>query len=137
VKWITLPIELLDPGECAADRHELGQIGADRMSDDSKPDPDARYWRYQAVRVSYREYPNDPELVIIEVCLDRADDALCAWSAEPVGKPPRGETVDELIADLTRMLRDAREWEPVDFDELRVGMRFEPAAEDTARRGFE
>jgi hypothetical protein len=35
------------------------------------------------------------------------------------------------------MLRDAREWEPVDFDDLRIGMRFERAeAEDTARRGF-
>jgi hypothetical protein len=107
------------------------------MTDDNKPDPDARYWRYQAVRVTYREYPDDPELIIIEVYLDRADDRLCAWCAEPVGRRPSGETIDELIADLTRMLRDAREWEPVDFDDLRVGMRFERAEiEDTARRGF-
>jgi len=107
------------------------------MNDDNKPDPDGRYWRYQAVRVNYREYPDDPELVIIEVYLDRADDSLCAWSAEPIGKHPSGETIDELIADLTRMLRDSREWEPVDFDDLRVGMRFERAEiEDTARRGF-
>ena len=55
------------------------------MTDDDKPDPDARYWRYQAVRVTYREYPDDPELIIIEVYLDRAGDRLCAWSAEPVG----------------------------------------------------
>jgi hypothetical protein len=107
------------------------------MSDDNKADPDARYWRYQTVRVNYREYPDDPELVIIEVYLDRTDDSLCAWSAEPVGKRPSGETIEELIEDLTRMLRDAREWEPVDFDDLRIGMRFERAeAEDTARRGF-
>jgi len=107
------------------------------MSDDDKPDPGARYWRYQAVRVTYREYPDDPELVIIEVYLDRADDSLCAWSAEPAGKRASGDTIEELIEDLTRMLRDARGWEPVDFDDLRVGMRFEPAeAEDTARRGF-
>jgi hypothetical protein len=107
------------------------------MSDDNKADPDARYWRYQTVRVNYREYPDDPELVIIEVYLDRTDDSLCAWSAEPVGKRPSGETIKELIEDLTRMLRDAREWEPVDFDDLRIGMRFERAeAEDTARRGF-
>ena len=107
------------------------------MSDDNKPDPDARYWRYQTVRVNYREYPDDPELVIIEVYLDRTDDSLRAWSAEPVGKRPSGETIEELIEDLTRMLRDAREWEPVDFDDLRIGMRFERAeAEDTARRGF-
>ena len=107
------------------------------MSDDNKPDPSERYWRYQSVRVHYREYPDDPELVIIEVYIDRADGSLCAWSAEPVGKRPSGETIEELIEDLTRMLRDAREWKPVDFDDLRVGMRFERAeVEDTARRGF-
>ena len=77
------------------------------------------------------------ELIIIEVYLDRADDSLCAWSAEPVGKHPCGETIEELIKDLTRMLRDAREWKPVDFDDLRTGMRFERAEiEDTAARGF-
>ena len=105
------------------------------MRDDRKPDPNARYWRYQTVRVNYREYPDDPELIIIEVYLDGADDSLCAWNAEPVGKRPSGETIEALIEDLTRMLRDAREWEPVDFDDLRVGMRFE-RAEDAARRGF-
>ena len=107
------------------------------MTHDNKPDQSARYWRYQAVRINCREYPDDPEFVIIEVYLDRADNSLCAWSAEPVGKRPSGETIEELIEDLTRMLRDAREWKPVDFDDLRVGMRFERIeAEDTARRGF-
>jgi hypothetical protein len=107
------------------------------MSDDNKPEPGARYWRYQTVRVNYREYPDDPELIIIEVYLNRADDSLCAWNAEPVGKRPSGETIDALIEDVTRMLRDVREWEPVDFEDLRVGMRFERAeAEDAARRGF-
>ena len=107
------------------------------MRDDRKPDPNARYWRYQTVRVNYREYPDDPELIIIEVYLNRADDSLCAWNAEPVGKRPSGETIEELIEELTRMLRDAREWKPVDFDDLRVGMRFERTdTEDTARRGF-
>jgi len=107
------------------------------MTDDVKPDPSARYWRYQAVRVKYREYPDDPELIIIEVYLDRADDSLYAWSAEAVGKRPSGETIDELIEDLTRMVRDAREWEPVDSADLRVGMRFERAeADGTAGRGF-
>jgi len=107
------------------------------MTDDNKPEPNARYWRYQTVRVKYHEYPDDSELVIIEVYLDRADGSLCAWTTEPVGKRPSGETVEELIEDLTRMLRDAREWKPVDFDDVRVGMRFERTeAEDTARRGF-
>ena len=107
------------------------------MSDDNTPEPGARYWRYQTVRVNYREYPDDPELIIIEVYLNRADDSLCAWNAEPVGKRPSGETIDALIEDVTRMLRDVREWEPVDFEDLRVGMRFERAeAEDAARRGF-
>ena len=107
------------------------------MTDDVKPDPSARYWRYQAVRVKYREYPDDPELIIIEVYLDRADDSLCAWSAEAVGKRPSGETIDELIEDLMRMVRDAREWKLVDFDDLRIGMRFERAeADGPAKRGF-
>ena len=89
------------------------------------------------MRVKYHEYPDDPELVILDVCLDRTDDSLCAWNAEPVGKRPGGETIDELIEDLTRMLRDAREWKRVDFDDLRVGMRFERAeTEDTAKPGF-
>ena len=103
------------------------------MTDDVKRDPSARYWRYQAVRVKYREYPDDPELIIIEVYLDRADDPLCAWSAEAVGKRPSGE----LIENLMRRVRDTREWKPVDFADLRVGMRFERAeADGTAGRGF-
>ena len=107
------------------------------MTDDTKPDPNARYWRYQPVRVNYPEYPDDPELIMIEVYLDRANDSLCVWSAELVGKRPSGETIEELIEDLTRMLRDAREWKPVDFDDLRVGMRFDRAeVENTAKRGF-
>ena len=107
------------------------------MTNDNKPEPHGRYWRYQTVRVRYREYPDNPEFIIIEVYLDRADASLCAWNAEPVGKRPSGETIDELIEELTRMLRDAREWKPIDFDDLRVGMRFEPAeTEDTARPGF-
>jgi hypothetical protein len=107
------------------------------MTHDIKPDPSARYWRYQTVRVRYREYPDDPELIIIEVYLNRADDTLCAWGAEPVGKRPSGETIEELLEELTRMLRDAREWKPVDFDDLLVGMRFERAEiEETAGRGF-
>jgi hypothetical protein len=107
------------------------------MTDHIKRDPSGRYWRYQTVRVKYREYPDDPELIIIEVYLDRTDDTLCAWSGERVGKHPSGETIEELIEELTRMLRDAREWMPVDFDDLRVGMRFERAeVGDTTGRGF-
>jgi hypothetical protein len=107
------------------------------MTDDYKPDPSARYWRYQTVRVNYREYPDDPEFIVIEVYLSRVDDSLCAWSAEPIGRHPSGETIEELLEELTRMLRDAREWQPVDFDDLRVGMRFERAEiEDTNGRGF-
>lgn len=107
------------------------------MSELTNPIHAPGFWRYQTVRVSYREYPDDPELIIIEVYVDGADGSLCAWNAEPIGKRPSGETLEELIEDLTRMLRDAREWVPVDFDDLRVGMRFEPAEiEDTAKRGF-
>jgi hypothetical protein len=37
------------------------------MTDDKSRQPNARYWRYQTVRINYPEYPDDPELVIIEV----------------------------------------------------------------------
>ena len=51
---------------------------------------------------------------------------------------PRGDTYAELLDDLMRMLQDAREWKPVAFDDLRVGMQFERTeANDTTRRGFE
>ena len=39
------------------------------MTDNDKPDSNSRYWRYQAVRVDYPAYPDDPEYLVIEVCL--------------------------------------------------------------------
>jgi hypothetical protein len=114
------------------------QIGAHSMTDNDKPDSNSRYWRYQAVRVDYPAYPDDPEYLVIEVCLSRANNRLCSWSAEPASKRPSGDTYAELLDDLMRMLQDAREWKPVAFDDLRVGMRFERAeVTDSARRGFE
>jgi hypothetical protein len=51
---------------------------------------------------------------------------------------PSGDTYAELLDDLMRMLQDAREWQPVVLDDLRVDMQFERAVvKDTARRGFE
>jgi hypothetical protein len=108
------------------------------MTDTHKPDASSRYWRYQAVRVDYPAYPEDPEYLIIEVFLSRANDRLCSWSAEPASKRPSGNTYAELLDDLMRMLQDAREWKPVAFDDLRIGMQFERLeVKDTARRGFE
>jgi hypothetical protein len=108
------------------------------MADNDKLDPGARYWRYQAVRIDYPAYPDDPEFLIIEVCLNRADDRLLSWSAESASKRPSGDTYAELLADLMRMLQDAREWMPVAFDDLQVGMHFDRAkVEDTAPRRFE
>jgi hypothetical protein len=72
------------------------------MTDDNQTDRGERYWRYQTVRVNYREYRDDTELVIIEIYVDRANGSLCAWSAEPVGKHPSGETIEELIEDPAR-----------------------------------
>src|ERR1700739_3885933 len=109
-----------------------------RMTEIAKRDSSSRYWRYQAVRVDYPAYPEDPEYLIIEVCLSRANDRLCSWSAEPASKRPSGDTYAELLDDLMRMLRDAREWKPVAIDDLRIGMQFERLeVKDTARRGFE
>ncbi|HVI68688.1 MAG TPA: hypothetical protein VM910_39885 [Bradyrhizobium sp.] len=108
------------------------------MTDNDKPDSNSRYWRYQAVRVDYPAYPDDPEYLVIEVCLSRANNRLCSWSAEPASKRPSGDTYAELLDDLMRMLQDAREWKPVALDDLRVGMQFERAeVTDSARRGFE
>jgi hypothetical protein len=102
------------------------------MTDTDKSDSSLRYWRYQAVRVDYPAYPDNSEFLIIGVYLDRADDRLYAWSSEPASKRPSGDTYAELLDDLIRMLQEAREWKPVAFDDLRVGMRFERAeAEDT------
>ena len=57
---------------------------------------------------------------------------------EPAAKRPSGDTNAELLDDLMRMLQDAREWQPVVLDDLRVGMQFERAeVRDTARRRFE
>ena len=50
---------------------------------------------------------------LIEVCLSRANNSLCSWSAEPASKRPSGDTYAELLDDLMRMLQDAREWKPV------------------------
>jgi len=106
------------------------------MTDTRNPSS-SRYWRYQAVGVDNPAYPDDPEYLIIEVHLSRADDRLCSWSAEPASKRPGGDTYAELLDDLMRMLQDAREWKPVAFDDLRVGMQFERAeVKETARRGF-
>ena len=108
------------------------------MTDIYNADSSSRYWRYQAVRVDYPAYPDDPEYLIIEIYLSRADDRLCSWSAEAASKRPGGDTYAELLDDLMRMLQDAREWKPVAFDDLRVGMQFEHTnANDTTRRGFE
>jgi len=107
------------------------------MTDNDRPDISPCYWRYQTVRVDYPAYPDDPEFLMIEVCLNRADDRLFSWSAEPASKRPSGDTYAELLDDLMRMLQDAQEWKPVAFDELRVGMQFERAeVEDAAWPGF-
>jgi len=108
------------------------------MTNIDKTNPGSHYWRYQPVHVHYPAYPDDPEYLIIEVCLSCADDRLCSWSAEPASKRPSGDTYAELLDDLIRMLQDAREWEPVAFGDLRKGMQFERAeVKDAARRGFE
>jgi hypothetical protein len=108
------------------------------MTDAHTPASNTRYWRYQAVRIDYPAYPDDPEYLIIEVCLSRANDQLCSWSAEPASKRPSGDTYSELLDDLMRMLQGAREWKPVAFDDLQLGMQFERAeAKGTAQRGFE
>jgi hypothetical protein len=108
------------------------------MTDIDNPNLGYHYWRYQPVCVDNPAYPDDPEYLIIEVCLTSANDRLYSWSAEPASKRPSGDTYTELLDDLMRMLQDAREWEPVAFSDLRVGMQFQRAQlKDAAPRGFE
>jgi hypothetical protein len=47
-----------------------------------------------AVRVDYLAYPDDPEYLMIDVCLSHANDRLCSWSAQPASKRPSGDTLD-------------------------------------------
>jgi hypothetical protein len=64
------------------------------------------------VRVDYPAYPDDPEYLMIDVCLSHANDRLCSWSAQPASKRPSGDTNAELLDDLMRMLQDARVSQP-------------------------
>lgn len=84
-------------------------------------------WRYQPVYVEETVSAPEPHvertMSLCEVYLDESG-RLTGWT-ENRAMAPQGETVDELVGDLTRMLSDANRWEPVPYDALEVGMTFE------------
>jgi len=82
-------------------------------------------WRYQAV-YNVKEMENGKKHYTFSVCEVYLDEKgkLCMWT-EDASMKPTGEIHAELIQDLEHMLRDVKEWEPVQFDSLEVGMTFE------------
>ena len=87
-------------------------------------------WRYQAV-YNVKEMEGGKKHYTFSVCevyLDE-DGKLCAWTKD-ASMEPTGEIHSELIQDLEHMLKDVKEWEPVQFDSLKVGMTFEKRKPD-------
>ena len=82
-------------------------------------------WRYQAVYIEHNtdEPEKTLEFSICEVYLDK-DDKLEMWT-ESRQISPMGDTIDELLGDLQLMIDDVRNWKPVGFNSLSVGMAFE------------
>ena len=77
---------------------------------------EARRWRYQPI---YIDDADGGTITLCEVYFD-AEGKLENWS-EPA-MHPQGETVEELTADLHRMLVNANRRRPVPFSSLYVGM---------------
>jgi len=82
-------------------------------------------WRYQAVYVERDNGDNKKtkEFSICEIYLD-TNGHLETWT-ESHKMTPYGESLDELLSDLEMMMEDVRNWKPVQFDALEVGMGFE------------
>lgn len=79
-------------------------------------------WRYQPV---WKDYEDGPVYSLCEVYFED-DGTLRAWTEEPA-MTPQGNDLRDLQGDLAHMLCDAWKWQPVKFDELKVGMTFERA----------
>lgn len=82
-------------------------------------------WRYQPV---YRDDPSGRTVSLCECYFD-AHGRLSMWTDDSACHP-QGETSEELARDLARMLADTYKWHPVAFDDLHVGMTFEPTGAD-------
>ena len=82
-------------------------------------------WRYQAV---YRKIGvGDSERIEYSICEVYLNDlGELEGITESPSMTPFGESFLELIGDLEMMLADALKWKAVDFDNMHVGMLFEP-----------
>ena len=79
-------------------------------------------WRYQPI---YYMSGGSPVYGLAEVYLDD-DGRLENWT-ESTHIEASGGTLNELTADLNRMVVDAYRWVPVVYSDLRVGYKFEQA----------
>ena len=63
---------------------------------------------------------------LVEVYLNdhRQLEAWTAWENPEKAAAPYGANIKELRSDLSHMLNDLNRWEPVNYDELKPGMRF-------------
>lgn len=77
-------------------------------------------WRYQPV---YTEDEMGRSYSLCEVYFDDAG-SLTKWTVNPAIEP-RGEDMESLTADLSRMLVDAYSWMPIRFEDIRAGVVFQ------------
>lgn len=76
-------------------------------------------WRYQPV---FEDQDGERSFYMCEVYFDDAGN-FNRWS--DMGVSPGGEDLEDMTADMTRMLVDAYSWKPARFSELRPGYVFE------------
>ncbi len=76
-------------------------------------------WRYQPV---WTETENERSYTLCEVYLDD-NGQLKDWT-ETRNMSPSGANLEELARDLKLMSNDVLRWEPVNYDDLKVGMIF-------------
>ena len=88
-------------------------------------------WHYLPV---YVEANGERAYSLCEVYLDD-DGLLDSWTASRE-IAAHGTDPSKLAADLELMARDVRRWEPVAFDALSVGMRFEPVGVAADRKAI-
>lgn len=87
-------------------------------------------WRYQPV---FTIDEAGPAYTLVEAIFDK-DGNFEAWAEGDA--LPMGESQDELVHDLQRMLVDAVAWEPVLLSELKPGCKFTPRVSMEDRKGI-
>ena len=86
-------------------------------------------WHYLTV---YRDHGEERHFSLCEVYLDDQG-KLDFWVPNPE-MSPGGEDITSLTRTLGLMLLDAQAWEPVRFDDLKVGLRLQPRLSQAERQ---